>query len=185
MTLTSPRKRLCQVILGAELKAGQKNTAVISIPLLHEDIDRQVLFAAHEAIYSYTPQHVRQVLPFVLHAIEDQKIDDGSIGFIDTFLLHINYEFALHNNGSSVQVVDEKIVTPLRYSTEYRQNWTANTISAMNSFEHGWAYDWVCELLETQIPDEELFLRQDLTMFARILGMALRKHVNEVPAFRI
>ena len=185
MTLNSPRKRLCQVILGAELKAGQKNTAAISIPVLHEDIDEKVLFAAHEAIFSYTPEHVRQVLPFVLHAIEDQKSYNADSRFIDTFFLHTNYEFFLENNGPSVLVVDEQIVTPLRYNTEYRENWTAPTISAMNSFEHGWAYDWVCELLKTQTPDEEIFSRQDLTMFARILGMALRKHVDEVPAFAV
>ena len=184
MSLTSPRKRLCQVVLGAELKAGQQNGAAISIPILYEDIDGKVLFAAQEAIYSYTPAHVRQVLPFVLHAIEEQQSYPGDSGFIDAFFLHINYEFFLSSTGPSVQFVEEEIVTPLRYRTEYRENWTAETISAMNSFEHGWAYEWVCELLETQIPDAELYSRQDLTMFARILGMALGKQVTEVPAFK-
>ena len=184
MTLISPRKRLCQVVLGAELKAGQRNGAAISIPVLYEDIDGKVLFAAEEAIYSYTPAHVRQVLPFVLHSIEEQRAYPGDSGFIDAFFVRVNYEFCLSNFDSRVQLIEDEIVTPLRYRTEYRENWTAETVSAMNSFEHGWAYEWVCELLETQIPDAELYSRQDLTMFARILGMALGKQVSEVPVFK-
>ena len=183
MTQTSSRKRLCQVVLGAELKAGHQNGATVSLPILCEDIDEKVLSAAHEAIYSYTPEHVRQVLPFVLHAIEEQLSYVLDSGFIDAFFLHVNYEFCLGISGASVQFIDEEIATPLRYRTEYRENWTANTISAMHSFERGWAYDWVCELLETQFPDAELYSRQDLTMFARILGMALGKQVTEVPGF--
>jgi len=184
MTLTSPRKRLCQVVLGAELKVGQQNGAAISIPVLHEDIDGKVLFAAQEAVYSYTPAHVRQVLPFVLHTIEEQRAYPGDSGFIDTFFLHVNYEFFLSSIGSRVQFDEDEILTPGRYRTEYRENWTAETLSAMNSFEHGWAYEWVCELLETQILEAEPYSRQDLTMFGRILGMALGKPVAEVPAFK-
>lgn len=185
MTLPSPRKRLCQVVLGTELRAGQGHGATISIPVLYEDISAKVLFAAHEAIYSYTPAHVRQVLPFVLHAIEELESDLNDSGFFDAFFLHTNRKFYRHTESNRVQIIDGEIVFPLRYRTEYRENWTADTVSAMNRFEHGWAYEWVCELLKKETPDTGWSLRQDLTMFARILGMALGKQVTDVPTFQV
>ncbi|MEP6068570.1 MAG: hypothetical protein ABJ246_22230 [Paracoccaceae bacterium] len=171
MSQISPRKRLCQVVLGSELKRGQTNSAIVSVPVLHEDIDAKFLLAAHEAIFSYTPSHIRQVLPFVLHAVEDQYDILAESGFFQSFLLFVNFQF--HKDTTA----------PLRYRTEFRENWTADTVSAMNRFEHGWAYDWICELLDSGIPATDPFLRQDLIMLARILGMALAKQEADVPAF--
>jgi len=74
---------------------------------------------------------------------------------------------------TSPQFVRGKIVTLPRYVTDYRQNWTAPTLTAMSSHEKRWAYDWTCELLASTTIDTEIFTREDLTMLARILGMAL------------
>lgn len=179
----SARKRLCQVTLGAELKPGQMNTAVVSVPVLHEDIDAKVLLAAHEAIFSYSPSHIRQVLPFVLHAIEHQHDELAESGFFSSFLLHVNYEFHRDVGLSDAQFIAEKRSFPLRYRTEFRENWRAETLSAMNRFEHGWAYDWTCELLDLGVLETDPFLRDDLIMVARLLGMALAKPETDVPEF--
>lgn len=183
MSQTSPRKRLCQVVLGSELKMGQRNSAVVSLPVLHEDIDGDVLFAAQEAIYSYTPAHVRQVLPFALHAIEEQKQDIIHSGFIDSFLLRVSYEFYKDDQHGSIQIVDGDVRENIRFRTDYSENWTAETISALRRHELGWAYEWTCELLNGETPNSSPYTRQNLTMLARILGMALGKKVTDVPAF--
>ena len=84
---------------------------------------------------------------------------------------------------TSPQFVSREIVTLPRYLTDYRQNWTAPTLTAMSSHEKRWAYDWTCELLASTTIDTEIFTREDLTMLARILGMALGIPETETPTF--
>ncbi len=185
MTDEAARKRLCQVILGSTLSSGPPNAAVVSIPVLAEDITESVLLAATEAIYSFTPEHVRQVLPLVLHSLETKNAELIGSGYFDTFFFHVNYEFHKPTPGGSIQVIDGNVIRHPRYVTDYRQNWTASTVSAMNRFEQGWAYDWASDLLRTRVVDAGLNAREDVTMFCRILGMAIGKPVDEVPAFEM
>lgn len=183
MSQFSVRKRLCQVVLGAELKVDGYNTATISVPVLYDDISAAVLRAGSEAIYSFDPEQVRQMLPLVLHAIEAQRTDLINEGYFDSFFLHINYDFSVPIGAENTQIIDGRIVQRPRYRDEYRENWTARSLSAMNHHEHSWAYDWVCELLAADLPDVLLISKEDLVMFARLLGMALGKPVTDVPAF--
>lgn len=177
----TPRNRLCEEVLGRRLTEGLASSAVtITIPILYNDIDSDVLGAAEEAIFDASPEHIRQILPFVLHVIEANRTKLFEGNYFHSFFTHANYDFHLDKplDGSE----QEHAVVP-RYSADYRQNWIAPTVSAMNRFELGWAYEWTFDILRKGEPSVLLLFERDLTMLCRILAMALGKPESEAPSF--
>lgn len=181
----NPRERLCQEVLGSKLSSPLSNRewdqTIISIPTGYADISVDVLFTALEAVYDHSPVHIRQMLPFVLDSLERNRSDLFVSGYFDAFFLHVNYDFSLPIEVNSLPIKGE--VGP-RYSQDYRQNWIAPNLSAMNRFEHGWAFEWARNLLQNGDPQVVFLFEKDLTMFCRILAMALGKPENEAPAFQ-
>ena len=180
MRTTDPKHRLSEVVYGSRLSGDRWGTTIVSLPVSYSDISSDVLFAVMEAVHSYSPSHIRQMVPFVLHALEQNRTDLFTTGYFEAFFLHVNYEFSLPMESRTMQGGDQ---FGIRYSPEYRQNWVAPTISAMNGFEHGWAYEWTCDVLEKGVPEVTFNFQLHLKMFARILAMALGQPENEAPVF--
>ncbi|MEP4627158.1 MAG: hypothetical protein ABJR46_16580 [Tateyamaria sp.] len=171
MSQPDSRNRLCQEILGGRLFPDQRGSALIILPFCHDEITEEILLSAQEAIFSFTPEHVRQTMPFVLDAMHFNRTKLFGSGFFDAFFLHVNYEFFLP--------IESGVESHEKYSQEYRQNWIAPRLSAMNRFELGWAHTWTTEILEDSANEVMMNFEQDLVMLSKLLGMALGKPENE------
>ena len=150
-----PQDRLCEEILGGKISKSQWDDTTILIPTRYADISADVLFTTMEAVYDYSPEHVRLMLPFVLDALEKNRSDLLVTGYFNAYLFHINYDFLSPKEG--VSLPDVSHVGPT-YSSDYRQGWIIPTISAMNRFEHGWAFDWVNNFLQSGDPEVLFFV---------------------------
>lgn len=177
MLNVSSRDRLCQEILGGRLSPLLGKDTIVSIPMNYDFISPEVLFAAKEAAYSLDPGQIRQMLPLVLYAIESKRFDLFHTGYLNAFFLHINYDYIFPVDLFAPLVPGE--FSP-KYTTEYRPGRVAETISGMNRFEHSWALEWVRNLIQTDDWDVMALFREDLTMFWRILAMALDLPENEI-----
>ncbi len=174
-----PRARLCAEILGETLYPRAEGSKIL-IPINYEDITPDVLMLAQEAVFSFTPAHNRQVLPFVLYALEQNRSDLLITGYFDAYFLHMCHDFSLPISLERLPVGGE---LKSRYSSRYHQNWIAPSLSAMNRFEHGWAFEWAVGLLRDEESEIMFQFGEDLTMLCRILAMALGKPENEAPSF--
>ncbi|MCB2130763.1 MAG: hypothetical protein KDE03_17285 [Rhodobacteraceae bacterium] len=172
MKISQDRTRLCETILGGDLESPQLVPTIVEIPMTYEDINDYALLAAREAIYSYTPEHVRQMLPFVLDCLARQRSDLFETGFFRSYFSHINRDFHLSKalgNGA------------LKYSGEYRRGWVAPAISAMSAHERRWVMGWVQEIANSDLPEVKALFESELSMFLRILAMGLDIDEAEAP----
>lgn len=177
--MVNPRDRLCEVVLGEKLYPRKGMYTKISIPIYYEEITADTLMAAQEAIYTFTPAHIKQVLPFILYVIEQEDTELLDTGYVDAYFIHVNYEF----HSPSFENLHFPPKPKPKYIEEYRQNWIAPTLSAMNTFEHNWAYEWASSILKADGDSFSYGLKDDLVMFCRLLSMALGRAESEAPAF--
>lgn len=176
MSEITPQNRLCEEILGGNLSVFQSDVVSMSMPINYSDIDAGVLRSAQEAIYDMSAEQVRQTLPFVLDSIERNRTDLFETGYFNSFLLHVNYDFYLPSST--------ELGARWHFSSEYKRGFVTPTVSAMSRLEHGWALDWILDILKADDGNILYMFERDLLMFSRILSMALDKPESEAPTLK-
>lgn len=179
MDINQSRNMLSGFILDARnsLRSGQNMT--VSIPIYYEDISFEMLEVATETNYVLTPSQIRSLLPFVLRAMDEGNRELLRSLYFSAFFMKVNYQFYASVSAETIA----RWPFASSYLAECRQNWVADTLSAMNRFEHGWAYEWVYYILQECDNGFVIEHRDDLIMLCRLLGMALGKPEIDCPSF--